>query len=352
MTDEREDKISGSGINRIADCAGSYQLEKQFPKEESSAAADMGTRIHDWIATGKGNLTDEERHIGSLCIQYHKEIIDTINAGDVTHVTTEKRLWYGDLFSGQIDRIDHIGDEIAIVSDYKTGRISQGQAQENLQLRAYAVLVKTNLPKLKKIYVAIIQPMTDVPYTIAEYDENDLLSASSEILTIVTRAYSENAPRTPSPKACKYCRAKSVCPEAGGTMRNLAKNDSMSILSLTDEQLTEYNDAADIAESVIEAIRSETRRRLNAGAQIRGWELKRGRSSRLIDKPEQAYGILSEFLDPSEFAECCKVSVTSLEKAVTTKLQLKAKDGKEKLAELLGDVLITKQGEPMMSRSK
>jgi len=352
MTDERDGKISASGINRIADCAGSFQLEQQCPKGEASAAADMGTRIHEWIATGKGDLTDEEREIGSLCINYHKEIIETINAGDVTHVTTEKRLWYGDLFSGQIDRIDHIGDEIAIVSDYKTGRISQGKAHENLQLRAYAVLVKANLPKLKKIYVAIIQPMTDTPYTIAEYDKDALYEATLEIAKICLDAYSPFADRTPSPEACKYCRAKSICPEAGGKVRSLAKNSVESILVLTDDQLADYCDAADIAESVIDAIRSETRRRLNAGSQIRGWQLKSGRSSRSIDKPDQAYGILSEFLDPAEFAECCKVSVPSLEKAVTAKLQLKAKEGKEKLAELLGDVLITKQGEPMMSRSK
>lgn len=352
MTDEREGRISASGINRIALCAGSYNLESIMPRGESSPAAEMGTRIHEWIATGNGELTENEKEIASLCIHFHKEVIDVINAGDVTKVTTEKRMWYSDLYSGQIDRIDHIGDEIAIVSDYKTGRISQGTAESNLQLRAYAVLVKANFPKLKKIYVAIIQPMTDTPYTIAEYDEDSLHEANLEINTIIRNAYSPMAERTPSPEACKYCRARSVCIEAGAKVRELVKTEIGGILSLTDEQLTEYNKAADVAESVIEAIRAETRNRLKSGSQIQGWELRAGRNTRAIDNAEDAYSKIQDILDPAEFAKCCKVSVTSLEKAITETMQLKAKEGKEKLAELLGDVLITKQSEPVMSRVK
>jgi CRISPR/Cas system-associated exonuclease Cas4 (RecB family) len=351
MSDEREGKISASGMNRIALCPGSFSLEATMPRE-TSEAAEKGTRIHEWIATGKGDLTSEEKNIAEWCIHYHKEVVETIKAGEVTYVTTEKRLWFSDLFSGQIDRIDHIGDEIAIVSDYKTGRMSQGAAESNFQLRAYAVLVKANLPKLKKIYVSIIQPMTDTPYTIAEYDEDSLLEARSEISVLVTRAYAPNANRIPSPNACKYCKAKSICPEAGAKVHEVAKTSPLSILELGDAQLAEYNDAADVAESVIEAIRSETRRRLNAGSLIRGWELKPGRTTRSVENADEAYGALSSVLDPSEFAQCCKVSVSQLEKAVVAKLQLKAKEGKDKLAELLGNVLANKQGEPVMSRKK
>ena len=351
MSDEREGKISASGMNRIALCPGSFTLEATMPRE-TNEAAEMGTRIHEWIATGKGNLTAEEKNLAEWCIHFHKQVVETINAGEVTYVTTEKRLWFSDLFSGQIDRIDHIGDEIAIVSDYKTGRMSQGSAESNFQLRAYAVLVKANLPKLKKIYVSIIQPRAETPYTIAEYDEDALLEAKSEISVIVNRAYALNAPRIPSPDACKYCKAKSICPEAGAKVQEVAKTSPLSILELGDAQLAEYNDAADVAESVIEAIRTETRRRLNAGILIRGWELKAGRTTRAIENAQEAYEKLVTVLDPSEFAQCCKVSVSQLEKAIVTHLKLKAKEGKDKLAELLGDVLTTKQGEPVMSRKK
>jgi CRISPR/Cas system-associated exonuclease Cas4 (RecB family) len=349
--DEREGKISGSGMSAYDACAGRFNLESTMPKEESSPYAEMGTRIHEYIATGKGTLNESELEIAELCVAFRKEALDSINAGDVTAVTLEERYWLDDLYSGQIDRIDHIGEEIAIVTDYKTGRNAQSSASENLQLRAYAVLVKENFPKLKSIFVCIVQPMAG-PTTIAAYDEIDLRLAREQVVEICRKAYSPNAPRTPSPEACKYCRAKAVCPEAGAKVHEVAKTSPLSILELGDAQLAEYNDAADVAESVIEAIRSETRRRLNAGSLIRGWELKSGRTTRSVENADEAYGALSSVLDPSEFAKCCKVSVSQLEKAVVAKLQLKAKEGKDRLAELLGNVLANKQGEPVMSRKK
>jgi CRISPR/Cas system-associated exonuclease Cas4 (RecB family) len=348
---EREGKISGSGMAAYAACAGRFNLESTMPEGESSPYADMGTRIHEYIATGKGNLKESELEIAELCIAYRKEALDSINAGDVTKTILEERYWYDDLYSGQIDRIDFIGEETAILTDYKTGRNAQSNASENLQLRAYAVLAKKNFPNLKRVFVCIVQPMAG-PTTITEYEEIDINLATEQIVEICRKAYAPDAPRNPSPEACKYCRARAICPEAGGKVRSLAKNSVESILALSDDQLAEYNDAADVAESVIEAIRSETRRRLNAGSSIRGFEQKAGRSTRTIENADEAYTRLADILGAPEFAQCCKVSVSQLEKAVVAKLQLKAKEGKEKLAELLGDVLTTKQGEPVMSRKK
>jgi CRISPR/Cas system-associated exonuclease Cas4 (RecB family) len=348
---EREGKISGSGMAAYAACAGRFNLESTMPEGESSPYADMGTRIHEYIATGKGNLKESELEIAELCIAYRKEALDSINAGDVTKTILEERYWYDDLYSGQIDRIDFIGEETAILTDYKTGRNAQSNASENLQLRAYAVLAKKNFPNLKRVFVCIVQPMAG-PTTITEYEEIDINLATEQIVEICRKAYAPDAPRNPSPEACKYCRARAICPEAGGKVRSLAKNSVESILALSDDQLAEYNDAADVAESVIEAIRSETRRRLNAGSSIRGFELKAGRSTRTIENADEAYTRLADILGAPEFAQCCTVSVSQLEKAVVAKLQLKAKEGKEKLAELLGDVLTTKQGEPVMSRKK
>jgi CRISPR/Cas system-associated exonuclease Cas4 (RecB family) len=322
-------------------------------EEKSSTYAEMGTRFHEYIATGKGNLNESEIEIAELCVAFRKEAFDQINAGDITETILEERYWYDDIYSGQIDRIDFIGEETAILTDYKTGRNAQSNASENLQLRAYAVLAKKNFPKLKRVFVCIVQPMAG-PTTIAEYEEIDIKLATEQIFEICRKAYSPDAPRTPSPEACKYCRAKTICPEAGGKVRTLAKNSVESILALSDDQLAEYNDAADVAESVIEAIRSETRRRLNTGSSIRGFELKSGRSSRTIENADDAFAKLhfAGILDAEEFAKCCKVSVPQLEKVVAHNLKLKAKEGKDKLAELLGDIISSKTSEPIMARSK
>ena len=205
-SDERKDKMSGSGMKGYADCAGKYQLEKTCPEGESSIYAEIGNRIHNYMAGDEVVLSEEEQYIAERCWAEYNRVVEELGLLKPDSVTTEKRLWYGDTWSGQIDRIDHHGDT-ALVIDWKTGRNPQGNAAENLQLRAYAVLVKKNLPYLKRILVAIIQPMAAAP-TIAEYDENDLAVADKQIQSIVDAALAPNPPRTPSPDACKYCRAK------------------------------------------------------------------------------------------------------------------------------------------------
>jgi hypothetical protein len=100
--DERENKISGSGMGGYMLCPGKFQAELPFPRE-SNAAAEMGIRIHEYIAsctggidTGTGKLTSDEMEIANLCIRFHAEAIDTINAGDITKTIKEQRYWYDD----------------------------------------------------------------------------------------------------------------------------------------------------------------------------------------------------------------------------------------------------------------
>jgi len=352
MTDEREGKMSGSAMASYAICAGKHQLEITCPPSESGAAALMGNRIHAYLAGEKvtPELNDEEWEVANRCQQEYAEIKEAVGLGEPDSSTLEKRLWYGDIWSGQIDRIDHYGDDTALVVDWKTGRVGTGNtAAENLQLRAYAVVVKKNLPNLKRILVAIVQPMA-ARYTIAEYDENDLILADEQIKDIVNAALAPNAPRTPSPDACRYCRAKAICPEAGGVATQLAEVKLEVIPQLTNDQIGEYLEKADIVDAFIDALRAEGKRRLIDGQEIAFRKLTAGRTSRSIEDPVEAYERIG--LDPYEFLRSCKVSVPTLEKSFAAKNDMKPKEAKAKMEELLGEVLVSKTGEPIMTRVK
>ena len=355
MTDEREDKMSGSGMKGYADCAGKFQLEKTCPKDTGNAYTEMGNRIHDYMAVpsqahATAVLAEDEQHIANRCWEEYAKITEALGLGEPEFVTAEKRLWCGDTWSGQIDRIDHHGDT-ALVVDWKTGRNPQGNAAENLQLRAYAVLVKKNLPYLKKIYVAIVQPMA-APYTIAEYDEADLAAADEQIQGIVAAALAPNAPRTPSPDACKYCRAKSICPEAQAEATALAEVKADIIPSLTDEQVADFLEKSTIVESFIEHLRAEAKKRLKDGAEIAGYKLQAGRTSRSLESLQEAHSRLSGIIGEEAFLSACKVSVPSLEKAYASSKGLKGKSAKEEFEKEVHDLLINKQGEPVMTRTK
>lgn len=349
--DERNNKISGSGLYPLSLCAGKWIAEFNVPKGESGEAADIGTRIHEYIATGKGKLSTEELETADLIVRHYKEAIDQITAEKITSSIIEQRYWYDNAWSGQIDRIDFIGDEVAIVTDYKTGRVAQTSAAENIQLRAYAVLVKKHHPAVKRIFVCIVQPLAG-PTTISAYDEISLSQADAEISRIVADAYKTDAKRTPSPDACKYCRAKSTCPEARAEASALVQVPVATLPAMSNDQLGYFLEKAEIVEDLIVAIKAEAKERLKKGQEISGYKLGAGRTTRSITNANEAFSKLQSVLDANQFAAVCKVSVPELEKAVTTQLMLKSKEGKEKLAEILGETIETKTSEPVMTRVK
>jgi CRISPR/Cas system-associated exonuclease Cas4 (RecB family) len=346
--DERANKMSGSAMATYADCAGKFQLEITCPPSEGGAAADMGTRIHAFLAGEEIVLNDEEQAIADRCQEEYAEILETLNFGEPDHVTIEKRLWYGDIWSGQIDLILHWGDKVLIV-DWKTGRVGTGNsAADNIQLRAYSVLVRKNL-NIKEAYVAIVQPMAQ-KYTIAHYDIVDLIAAEHQIQGIVEAAMHPDAPRTPSPSACKYCRAKSKCPEAGGVASELAVFTPAQVPALSNEAISDFLDKADVVEAFIEAIRDEAKTRLLQGYEIAGRKLASGRTSRSIEDLSGAFERLG--LDSDQFLSACKVSVPALEKIFAASKDMKPAEAKVAVGKLLEDVLVTKTGSAMMVRCK
>lgn len=354
--DERANKMSGSAMSAYADCAGRFQLENTCQPSESGAAALMGNRIHLFLAGDPKqpleSLTEEEKDIAGRCLEEQLAVMQSLphQLGEPDYTTIEKRLWYGDVWSGQVDRIEHWGDHTALVLDWKTGRVGTGNsAAENLQLRAYAVLVKKNLPKLQRIYVAVVQPMAD-KFTLAEYDVDTLLEAEKQIQGIVEAALAPNAPRTPSSSACKYCRAKAICPEAGGVASDLAVFTPAQVPALSNESIADFLEKADVVEAFIEAIRAEAKQRLQDGQEIAGRSLQAGRTSRSVEDITAAFE--KSGLKPEEFLSACKLSIPALEKIFATSHDIKPKEAKATLEEMLGDVLVTKTGAPMMVRAK
>ena len=355
MSDERKGKPSASGMSRLTDCAGSWNLESTLPEQEANQYMQLGTDVHAVLAGTKEfeELTEEGQEIATRCLSDFSTLIAQLDLGERTAEVLEQRFWYNDAYSGAIDRIDFFGD-VAVVTDYKTGRTAQGKASENQQLKAYAVLVKHHYPELKAIYVAIIQPLAGGT-TIAEYNEEELEAATKEILAIVSASLDPNAPRTPSVSACKWCRAKSICPDAYGqataAKTHLQVVSGVAIATLSNEELASIDSKADIVEDFIEEIRKEIKSRLMAGQQIAGRKLGKGRTTRSVSSDSAAVvSALSGILSASDVMACAKLSVTSLEKAVAKAKGVKGKEAKEALDAALGWLLEAREGEPTLMR--
>ena len=351
MTDERNGKPSASGFSRLALCPGSWNLEQTLPPQEENKYMALGTDVHAVLA-GQAEfdtLTEDGQDIATRCLSQFSEMIGQLDLGERTKEVIEERFWYDDLFSGAIDRIDFFGDT-AVVTDYKTGRVAQSGAAENYQLRAYAVLVKKAYPELKTILVAIIQPLA-TGKTIAEYNEEDLARAEEEIVGIVRASQKHDAIRTPSPDACKWCRAKSICPEVRGTHKELEVVSNSVVPRLSNEEILAIDEKAEIVLDFIDEVRKEMKARMLAGQQFAGRSLTEGRKTRSVSDTQSIISALSGVVEQSDVLACTKVSITALEKAFAKSKGLKGKDSKQQFEDALGWLIETTIGEPSIKRN-
>lgn len=349
---DRKDKPSGSAVSAYKACPGRFNLEKLCPEKGSSPYAEMGNRIHAFLSGMVVALSDEEMSTAERCLAEYEEIRAALPVQETYETGLENRYWYDDLFSGQVDRIDFFEQgQTALVVDWKTGRNAQASSSENLQLRAYGVLVKKNYPALKRMFVAIVQPLA-TRYTIAEYDESDLAHAEAEVVEIIQNALKPDAPRIPSPDACKYCNAKAICPEAGGVAREIVAAPVASVPALSNTELSDFLEKASVVEDFIEALRAEAKDRLKAGQEVPGYKLTAERTSRSIKETEDLVPYLKGILDTEEILKCCKASIPSLEKLFAKAKGLSAKEAKSELETVLSDLIVTKTSDQILARAK
>jgi hypothetical protein len=222
-TDERNGLPSASKMDRVANCPWSHKAELYFPSEETSEAADSGTRIHAVLAgaASMDTLSIAEQETAGMCAKQAEELQAEWETEGAHLITLkEERLWLhkGGLvmrqpgaaakFSGQADLIVIDKNERrALVIDYKTGRGEQAEAVDNPQLASLAVLV-ANLCDCDRVRVALVQPWAGKP-TVADYDV-DALDRASEWLNNALHAAEFAVPgQARAGDHCKWCKAAS-----------------------------------------------------------------------------------------------------------------------------------------------
>ena len=267
----------------------------------------------------------------------------------------ELRLWGMDgRVSAKLDGVlTH--EKRALVYDWKTGPEGAESASQNLQLRVQAVLVKEKWPHLLQIAVAIIAPRAGTPMSLAVYDKNDLTQARTELAEKLERLEMDNPPRTPSAAACKWCRAQSECEEFQGTRLQLIESDPREVSAAELPRLLEL---AELAERAVASRASEIRqaaRTLLAESPeaIDGWELAPGMKRRKISDVNRAYAALADYgIEFGTIMAGVTISPSAIEKAYATARELKLRDAKERVAEALGELVETAEGEPRLKRKR
>jgi len=351
---ERQNKPSASSMERYQLCPGSWNAERGIA-EETSEDAEMGNRIHAVLAgeTVTPPLTDDEERVREMCGDQLWKLCES--TGCLRRLYTEERLWSLDgRWSGKPD-VATLKDNglAALVVDYKTGRGDVTDAASNLQLRALAVLVADEV-WADAVTVAIVQPLAG-PVSTCTYDSAALDMARSEITGIIDAIQKPDAPRIPSSKACKYCKAKATCPEALALAESapLAVSRDGRELVISPERIAEFLGQIPAIEAVVEAVKAKARRMLEAGETVPGWTLKPGAERETITDPTTVFNRASVAGVNSEaFMACVSVTRGKLKDAVKLATGEKGKALDARMDGILAGCTETKAAAPSLVKIK
>jgi len=366
--DERHNLPSASAASRYDACLGSYDLERQVAEVESSGDAAIGNRIHAALALETVNdLSADETWIIDRCREQELELVKATFGEVETNCFREKRLWSLDkdgnkLWSGKPDVIYTVNDEgmlYGLIIDYKSGRGAVDNAAENLQLRCLVALLDESWGfTMDRITVAIIQPLAGPP-SVAVYESSDIHSAILESNGLMKEVQKVGQPRTPSEAACKYCKGKPYCSEArelaiAPPLNNVPVGTTPDAIAatLTNQTLAAFLDRAAQAEAVIEACRSEARRRLAEGDAIEGWTLKDGAVRESITDSEKVASRFLELGTYEQLAPAITLNKAKLKEAIKTATGFKGQQLTAKLDALLDGCTESKTPQPTLTKTK
>ena len=352
------DPFGPSSLGRIRLCPGSYVQSKKAPPTEESSDAAEGTTMHNFMEAGlklptpdqvnyasdlAQELTEEQMETLNRCMKYAREKLNGYRVWTERFMVLEANL--GEAITGTADvvAINQTADH-AIGIDWKFGRGSLSQTTTLMQAAAYACMIFQTHPDVKVVDYFIYQPRVGFGGTeyAASWDVQDYVRLMQMITESVRKAQELGASLNPSPAACQFCPAISVCPAAAEVTEQLPV-EYESGLPVEPAKIAKALDMAKIVKKQVKAVEGLARQIMKEGGEIPGYILKpRQGSKRLADVPA-AMDRLGELCKFDDFLSVANIPLRKLLKIIIDREAAKegtTKKAQEKrLFELLGDTV-------------
>jgi hypothetical protein len=251
-----------------------------MPYEPAGEAAAIGTAIHELseiILSGKEVPagTDQD-HVAMA--QGYADFVNTLVENPrkkLIEVNLDEGLKsLHPALGGTADAILVDGNHLHVI-DLKTGRVAV-DANENKQLLTYALGAMRQLkaPSTIECTMHIYQPR--VGHSKWTVSGNYLNLHGRRLLSAAELALSSDAPTHPSPDACRYCKAKTICPSMREKVQEVARNDFLPDTSITPAML----DDAVLMAAWADAVQSAAKAQITEGKGIEGWTMRAGRKTK------------------------------------------------------------------------
>lgn len=361
--------LSASGAHRWLACTPSAKLEERFPNE-SSMYAEEGTLAHSVCEItaryflGELSKVDYENQlqefsqskyytneIRECAVEYAKLIKSKIEGAYVfcsdAFAILETRVDFSKWVKNSFGTSDCVivADNILEVVDFKFGKGVPVEAEDNPQMKLYALGAYEkykDLYDIEQVRMTIFQPrLSDKPleYTCGI---SDLLDWAETVVKPKAKlAYEGKGDFAPSAETCKFCRAKEQCRARAEQNLKIFDDSPDPLLISADEAGAILNRAGDI-QAWLSDLENLVTNSLLSGEPVMGWKLVEGRSVR-------------KFADEQKVVEAMKAAgfdeAMLYERKLLTLTQMEKDFGKKAVAETLSGLIIKPQGKPTLAKA-
>ena len=379
--------LSASSAHRWSMCTAAPHYEAQFPDKDPGVYANEGTLAHKicelTVQYNAGQITKRKYNSQLRKCQneelYSEEMLRTAEFyaehiwqasmayESKPYIATEVRVDFSEIVPEGFGTCDccMIGDSRLSIFDYKHGKGVQVSAENNPQMRLYALGALRQYSmfyQIETVSMSIIQPRITEDVSCEEISVEDLIKWGEQLKPIAQKAYSGEGAEFKEGPWCRFGKGRAVCRARADNATALEDFMNMPIIGkMTDEEKMQRT-SAEIAGFPVSHVLSDkevgdllergarlvqwyddlkayAQEAILEGKDIPGWKVVEGRATRQWDDPEAA---LEEFkkagFDEAVLFDRKAKSLSELEKMV----------GKKKFAEIAGAHILRPPGKPTL----
>jgi len=357
--------LSASGAERWLNCPGSIAITRDMPDTTSPhaeegtlahAIAELRLRKHFLEPMGKATFTRRMNKLKAKpgfatemlghtedYLDYIVEVANSFKSEPL--VLAEEKVDFSGTVPGGFGTADCIliQDSTLYVIDFKYGKGVSVSAEENPQLKLYALgaLYKYSwLYNIKNVHLVVFQPRNGGVNEWETSEEALINWATFTVKPIAERA-AAGVEEHSSGEWCRFCKAKATC-------RTRAEND-VSVIEyfggrlpplLTDDEVGQMLHRVAKLKNYIKAVEEYAESQMLAGKDIPGWKLVEGRKTRAFTDMEEAFKTLSENgVEESLLWKRTPLTLAQIEKDI----------GKKRFGEIIGNQVIKLPGKPTVA---
>ena len=347
--------LSASSANRWLHCPPSVRLSEGY-MDKASVFAMEGTSAHELCEYKLRSALGMEAENPTENLDFYNTEMEECAEGYATYilelvekaketcsdpvVMVEQRVDFSRYVPEGFGTADCIiiADETLNIVDYKHGKGVEVSAEDNPQMKLYALgalELFDCLYDISKVQMTIFQPRLS---NVSEFvmDKADLLNWANDELTAKAELAFEGKGELCCGEWCKFCKAKANCKERARVNMEMAQYEFRKSSLLTDEEVVKILSRIDELTSWASDVKNFALEQAVRGKQWPGWKVVEGRSNRkYTDEGAVAQVVKNAGYNPYDEKI---MGITNMTKML----------GKEKFNELLGDFVERPQGKPTL----